>query len=324
MSPVATAQARWEAPAEAAPPPRVAIAPAQSAERMRPRPDPNRIPARPVRQARPAPAPLAPANDVAADPDGTPDTLESALRGWSTGDGLVASAAARQRPAPRRGVFWTAALLLASGAAGGLIAVQWLAPHANAVAATAPVPAVAVASVAPAPTAGKAVAPAATAAVGQAAANPAVPVRGDPGPALGSGAALAALPAAAGNAPPQPGQVSPGSLAALSPPAGAASAPSTPAAPSWAVEDDPTAFQPASAARPMVITADVDLRSGPDAKFTSLGVLKAGSVVPVSNCTQWCAVTVNGASGWVFYSFLADPALATPTAAATVTTTASK
>jgi uncharacterized protein YraI len=57
----------------------------------------------------------------------------------------------------------------------------------------------------------------------------------------------------------------------------------------------------------MVVTTDVEVRSGPDAKFGSLGVLKAGSRIAVGDCNQWCAVNINGTNGWVFASFLADP-----------------
>jgi hypothetical protein len=114
---------------------------------------------------------------------------------------------------------------------------------------------------------------------------------------------------------------------------GAAAAPHPP----WFVEDDPATFDTArvatstgssravaaagvpegkgsSSAAPGVtrtVTTDVDLRAGPDAKFASMAVLKAGTLVAVGECRQWCEVTVDAKSGWVFYTFLsASPASA--------------
>jgi hypothetical protein len=174
---------------------------------------------------------------------------------------------------------------------------------------------------------------------------PAAPPPAKPGgafdtvPVLPSGAVfepasgISAPPPAAAKPVPAPPPAA--SAAAAAPAPASAAAPKRPSLPAWYVEDDPAMLDPTHraagaalgqssaateavpppaaappeviAARRMMVTADVDVRSGPDARAPSLGVLKAGSVIAVGECAVWCEVTINARSGWVFYSFLADP-----------------
>jgi hypothetical protein len=95
--------------------------------------------------------------------------------------------------------------------------------------------------------------------------------------------------------------------------------------PSWYLEDDPH-YDTAAAAAPgpaeakptiaaggkrMVVTSDVDVRSGPDPASPSLGVLRAGALIAVGDCNRWCAVTVDDKTGWVFSAFLAEASAVT-------------
>jgi hypothetical protein len=116
-------------------------------------------------------------------------------------------------------------------------------------------------------------------------------------------------------APVQAAALPPPTAAAPHPPAAPrAAAPAPEIHPSWYVEDDPTAFDaahPPVAAAPgtgkrMVVTTEVDVRSGPDASSPSMGVLQAGAVIAVGDCNRWCAVTIDGRTGWVFSAFLSE------------------
>lgn len=60
-------------------------------------------------------------------------------------------------------------------------------------------------------------------------------------------------------------------------------------------------------AAPAVTTANVNFRSGPGTGFASMGTLPAGSEVDAGECDSsgsWCAVTVQGASGFVSAQYL--------------------
>jgi hypothetical protein len=227
-----------------------------------------------------------------------------------------------------------------------MMALQWGSPRDPAVAAAATVPpATSLASVVDkgATPGAQGVVPAPTRVAGQAIdAKPSATVTVPAATIASSNAAIGDAPAA--NAAPVARIIAApvANVAAVAPPPSAATvAPrgaATPPPPSWFVEDDPATFDATGSASPspavgpgtaapsadggarlaaangkrMVVTSDVDVRTGPDAKFVSLGILKAGSQVAVGDCNLWCEVTVNGGSGWVFYTFLADPAAAPP------------
>jgi len=267
--------------------------------------------------------------------------IETALRGWSTGDQagsrLASHRAERQRP--RRNSIAIAALVLIGAGGGALLALQWsatsdragvtvVASQGNRTASSSALPPAAAgaalivpgAEAKPAPV--QPAKPAAPAIATVASIAPAVDAR-----------ALAPLPANVLT----PAPVEAPTSAPKGPPAASATtSPASPALPSWYVEDDPGAFdtgaahraatavpspspppavapQPPALPRPatlrrMILTADVDVRSGPDATFASLGGLKAGMAVGVGECKLWCEVALSTGSGWVFYAFLSDPA----------------
>jgi uncharacterized protein YraI len=62
-------------------------------------------------------------------------------------------------------------------------------------------------------------------------------------------------------------------------------------------------------ATPAVTTANVNFRSGPGTGFTSLGTLPQGTDVDLGDCNDsgsWCAVTVNGKSGFVSGQYVSE------------------
>jgi hypothetical protein len=313
-------QSRWDPPAA---PPETAPAQVAPPAGYTP-PRPRLAPPRPVAIAPVAPAP--PPSPAARDagPRGDQqlnEAAERALRGWSAGDDLArVPAPSRPRQPPRLGLV--AATLLVAGAGGGaIIAVQWGAPRDSGA------PAMATVASTELPR------PVQTVTVTGSAAT-----ASQPRPAgLVPSAQAATLPPAVTAAPPTPASAQPAPVqtAAVSPPAPLTSAPSAaPAArapapapsthlPAWYVEDDEAHFETATAApgapravaslpagggKRMVVTADVDIRTSADAGSVSLGVLKTGAVIAVGDCNQWCAVTIDGKTGWVFSAFLADPA----------------
>lgn len=266
------------------------------------------------------------------------DGLETALRD------LIAEAAAhhRERQRPNRKVVTVAVLLIVGAGLGAMLALQSGSPRGDqAIAATSvstTARAAAATAAAPATQTVAAVKPAAT--VQTAAIAPTAPAATDRGGAAATANVVAAADPKAATEP-----------ARTAPLATQATAPAAAPHPAWLVEDDPVTFQDRAAnqrpngaatnpppswfveddaatfdsthaaavataavanARRMVVTADVDVRTAPDAKSDSIGVLKAGAAISVGECTLWCAVSVNAKNGWVFYTFLADPALATP------------
>ena len=55
-------------------------------------------------------------------------------------------------------------------------------------------------------------------------------------------------------------------------------------------------------AAPGVTTTSVNFRSGPGTQFSSLRTLPAGTAIDIGDCENagsWCAVTVDGRSGFV-------------------------
>lgn len=52
------------------------------------------------------------------------------------------------------------------------------------------------------------------------------------------------------------------------------------------------------------IKSAVNMRSSPKKGSSVLGVVPAGTSVSVKSCDQWCNITWNGKSGWVYKSFL--------------------
>lgn len=52
------------------------------------------------------------------------------------------------------------------------------------------------------------------------------------------------------------------------------------------------------------IKSAVNMRSSPEKGSSVLGVVPAGTSVSVKSCNQWCNITWNGKSGWVYKSFL--------------------
>jgi hypothetical protein len=286
---------RWE-------PPRKSEAPAAA-----PRPpatgafEPNRVrpalqPAAPQeRRAAAAAAVAAPAPvETPTEQERLNDAAERTLRGWSIGDELVTQVAARPRPQARPGVVAIAMLLLV-GAGGGTMIVQWLSPRDPAVAATSPVPAATM-----------------SATVGNRSAGPAPAAAVGPQPAPAVQVAIVP-PASAPVATPPAAPIvvvtpQPSAPVLLATPR--QTVPSS-AHPSWYLEDDPTALEPVTAApagKRMLVTADVDVRSGPDPTTDSMGVLRAGAQIAVGDCNRWCAVSIDGKTGWVFSAFLAEPA----------------
>jgi uncharacterized protein YraI len=64
----------------------------------------------------------------------------------------------------------------------------------------------------------------------------------------------------------------------------------------------------AAHAAPGYSTADVNIRSGPDTDFPSVGVIREGDNVDVRGCLNdesWCDVIWDGNRGWVFSEYLA-------------------
>jgi uncharacterized protein YraI len=64
----------------------------------------------------------------------------------------------------------------------------------------------------------------------------------------------------------------------------------------------------AAHAAPGYSTADVNIRSGPDTDFPSVGVIREGDGVDVRGCLNdesWCDVIWDGNRGWVFSEYLA-------------------
>ena len=56
-----------------------------------------------------------------------------------------------------------------------------------------------------------------------------------------------------------------------------------------------------------VTTDDVNVRAAPENKAAVVTVVKAGTTVTVSECRQWCKVTVNDHEGWIFSGLLTTP-----------------
>ncbi len=306
--------ARWEPPKVAEPPPPpppapVSAEPAMPAAPTRPAASLGRGRA-PLRRIAPMgaphaaaapPAPVAP--PVETDQARINDAAERALRGWSIGDGLAPATARPPKQSPRLGAFAIGALLLVGAGAGTMI-VQWLAPRESAVAATPLVPGATITvaalpnkgtvAVVPTPPAAKPAETAALPAPATAATPPAVPAA----PTVAAAPVVAQRPVIEATAKPV--------LAAPKPVV------AEPAHPSWYLEDDPTTFEVAgvgtavSVGKRMLVTADVDVRTGPDANSASMGILKAGAVVAVGDCNRWCAVTIDHRTGWVFSAFLAE------------------
>jgi len=54
------------------------------------------------------------------------------------------------------------------------------------------------------------------------------------------------------------------------------------------------------------IRSAVNMRSSPKKGSSVLGVVPAGASVSVKSCDQWCNITWNGKSGWVYKSFVAS------------------
>jgi Bacterial SH3 domain len=270
------------------------------------------------------------------------EAVESVLRSWSLGDEQSAQPATPrpERQAPPRNAIAVAALLLIGAGAGAWFALQWASPRDDALVA-APAAGAAVASVqstgaAPARSATQApagaVKPVAAAQTASVTAGGAVS-GATPSPASNGSAATLKPSIVPGSSPSWLVEDDPATFASSDDRQAAPRANAAPP-PSWYVEDDPGALQTAkaapadggrsasapapvaaavsgaAAAKRMVVTADVEVRAGPDTKFDSMGILPAGTVVPVGDCTVWCPVTVNGKSGWVFYTFLADPSAA--------------
>ena len=73
---------------------------------------------------------------------------------------------------------------------------------------------------------------------------------------------------------------------------------------------EPDASSPATieatAAATASVTANVNLRAKPDNDATILAVLPKGRTVTVENCDQWCEVSADGQSGYIFKSFVAN------------------
>lgn len=64
----------------------------------------------------------------------------------------------------------------------------------------------------------------------------------------------------------------------------------------------------AAHAAPGYSTANVNLRTGPDTEYPSVGVIPEGSPVNVQGCLSdesWCDVIWSGNRGWVFSEYLA-------------------
>ena len=62
-------------------------------------------------------------------------------------------------------------------------------------------------------------------------------------------------------------------------------------------------------AAPGVTTNSVNFRSGPGTQFSSLRTLPAGAAVDIGNCQDagsWCAVTVEGRTGFVSGRYLQE------------------
>ncbi len=61
-------------------------------------------------------------------------------------------------------------------------------------------------------------------------------------------------------------------------------------------------------AAPGFSTADVNIRSGPDTEFPSVGVIPEGDQIEIAGCLRdesWCDVIWAGNRGWVFSEYLA-------------------
>ena len=64
----------------------------------------------------------------------------------------------------------------------------------------------------------------------------------------------------------------------------------------------------AAQAAPGYSTANVNIRTGPDTEFPSLGVIPEGDDVDIKGCLRdesWCEVSWDGDRGWVFSEYLA-------------------
>jgi len=256
---------------------------------------------------------------------------------------LIAEAAAhhRERQRPNRKMVTVAVLLIVGAGLGAMLALQSGSPRGDqAIAATIIPPTSAATPAAATPTAPvaqtvAALKPAAT--VQTTAAAPAAPPATERGAAATGNVIATADPKAVTEPARTPAVASPAAAAAPHPAwlveddpvtfqdraAGQrAKGPTCNPPPSWFVEDDAASFDSTHVAplataaaanlRRMVVSADVDVRTAPDAKSESIGILKAGAAISVGECTLWCAVSVNAKSGWVFYTFLADPAVAAP------------
>lgn len=64
----------------------------------------------------------------------------------------------------------------------------------------------------------------------------------------------------------------------------------------------------AAVAAPALVTADLNIRSGPGTNYAPVGVLPSGAVVDVRGCTSgysWCRVNYQGYDGWASSRYLA-------------------
>jgi uncharacterized protein YraI len=63
----------------------------------------------------------------------------------------------------------------------------------------------------------------------------------------------------------------------------------------------------AAQAAPGVVTANVNMRTGPDTEFPSVGIVPEGAPIEVFGCLNdesWCDVAWEGNRGWVFSEYL--------------------
>ena len=64
----------------------------------------------------------------------------------------------------------------------------------------------------------------------------------------------------------------------------------------------------AAQAAPGFSTADVNIRTGPDIEFPSVGVIPEGEPLSIEGCLRdesWCDVRWDGGRGWVYSEYLA-------------------
>jgi hypothetical protein len=92
------------------------------------------------------------------------------------------------------------------------------------------------------------------------------------------------------------------------------SAPASQAPSARAAAPPPKRAQQLAPARPgigksAVVTASVNLRSGPGTDSDVIATIPAGSTVRVADCSEWCAVTWNGHGGYAIARNLGPAAL---------------